>query len=265
MKVYLGLVGCYRTFEKTSENLFSDLIYNNPTCTFDIHINTETIPKYVHKKWGDENSDVFCKNWRTEKYYTEDELNILFKKHYKSHLKKITYYTHEKGSPFYERIKTLINEHNDNEKYDLYFFMRIDCILSKKLDLYNYANKLDKNMVKLICRGDNVQWAGGGKDERFDHNRDWDMGIISKNIDNIHKFVTYNYNTLTPDNNELKKMAKVIKCNNIFTKYDLPLPSKIEKQYKSSWMYMHNCDIYSFNKQIAPLWYEDEFFLCILR
>ena len=59
-------------------------------------------------------------------------------------------------------------------------------------------------------------------------------------------------------------MAKVIKCNNIFTFYDLPLPSEIEKQYKSGWRYSNNCIIYSFNKLVAPLWYEDEF-LCILR
>ena len=52
MKIYLGLFGCYRTFEKTYKNLFSNLIHNNPMCSFDIHINTETIPKYVHKKWG---------------------------------------------------------------------------------------------------------------------------------------------------------------------------------------------------------------------
>lgn len=248
MKIYLGLFGCYRTFEKTYENLFSNLIHNNPTCSFDIHINTETIPKYVHKKWGNE----------TKKYYTEDELNILFQKHYKSHLKKITYYTHEKGFPFYERIKRLISEHNDNEKYDLYFFMRIDCIFLKKLDLYNYANKLDKNMVKLICS--DIVFR-----KRFDHDRDWDMGIVSKNIDNIYKFVIQDFNKLTPDNNELKKLAKVIKCNNIFTIYDLPLPSEIEKRYKSDWHYNANCIVYSFNKLIAPLWYEDEFFLCILR
>ena len=106
MKVYLGLVGCYRTFEKTYENLFSHLIYNNPKCSFDIHINTESIPKYVHEKWSNE----------TKKYYTEDELNILFQKHYKSHLKKITYYTFEKGNPIYSRIKFLINQHYDNDR-----------------------------------------------------------------------------------------------------------------------------------------------------
>ena len=185
----------------------------------------------------------------------------MFQKCYKSNLKKITYYTLDgKTFPFYTRIKHLINEHNDNnnEKYDLYFFMRIDCIFLKKLDLYNYANKLDKNIAKLICR--DVVFP-----KRFDHDRDWDMGIVSKNIDNIHKFVLQDFDKLTPDNNELKKMAKVIKCNNIFTIYDLPLPSEIEKQYKSNWHYSINCNFYSFNKLIAPLWYEDEFFLCILR
>ena len=248
MKIYLGLFGCYRTFEKTYKNLFDNLIDNNPKCSFDIHINTETIPKYVHEKWGNE----------TKKYYTEDKLNILFQKHYKSHLKKITYYTLEKGFPFYVRIKNLIKDIENREKYDLYFFMRIDCIFLKKIDLYNYINKLDKNMVKLICR--DITYPG-----RFDHNRDWDMGVVSKNIDNINKFVSQDFNKLSPDDYELKKMAKVIKCNNIYTIYDLPLSSEIEKKYKNYWHYSVNCMIYSFNKLIAPLWYEDEFFLCIIR
>ena len=250
MKIYLGLFGCYRTFEKTYKNLFNNLIDNNPQCHFDIYINTETIPKYVHEKWGDET--------KKKKYYTEDELNILFKKYYKNNLKKITYYTHEKGSPWYSRIKFLINDHNDNEKYDLYFFMRIDCIFLKKLDLYSYANKLDKNMIKQICR--DVVIRG-----RLEHDRDWDMGLVSKNIDNINKLVSYDFKVLTPDDNELKKMAKEIKCNNILTIYDLPLPSEIEKKYKSGWHYKYNCHIYSFNILIDPLWYEDEFFLSILR
>ena len=64
MKIYLGLFGCYRTFEKTYKNLFNNLIHNNPKCSFDIYINTETIPKYVHKKWGNE--------YHKKKYYTED-------------------------------------------------------------------------------------------------------------------------------------------------------------------------------------------------
>ena len=56
------------------------------------------------------------------------------------------------------------------------------------------------------------------------------MGIVSKNIDNIFKFVSQDFEKLTPDNNELKNIAKIIKCNNIFTKYDLPLPLEIEKK-----------------------------------
>lgn len=251
MKIYLGLFGLYRTFEKTYKNLFSNLIDNNPNCSFDIHINTETNTKYTKS---------------TKKYYTENELNILFQKYYKSHLKKINYSTPKKGTRasghMYSRVKFLINEqyNNDNEKYDLYFFMRIDCIFLKKLDLYNYANKLDKNMVKMIC-------SAHRRSESFDHDRDWDMGIVSKNIDNIYKRVSNDFNILkpNPDNNELKKMAKIIKCNNIFTKYNLPLPYEIEKQYKSGWEWYRNLADYSFNKLIAPLWYEDEFFLRILR
>lgn len=251
MKIYLGLVGCYRTFEKTYKNLFSHLIDNNPKCNFDIYINTETKPKYVHKKWGNRHLK--------KKYLTEEKLTLSFHKYYKSHLKKITYYTHEKGYPIFERMKILINEHHANEtKYDLYIFMRIDCIFVKKLDIYHYVNQLDTNIVKLICRDQIVP-------KRFDHNRDWDMGILSKNIHNIQKFICNDFNNLTPDDKELKQMSKIIKCKNVFSMYELPLPLEIEKQYKSNWHYDINCRIYSFNKLIAPLWYEDTFFLRILR
>ena len=64
--------------------------------------------------------------------------------------------------------------------------MRIDCIFLEKLDLYNYANKLDKNMVKLICR----QFF-----QKICHDRDWDM-YLSKNIDNINKFVLQDFDKL---------------------------------------------------------------------
>lgn len=195
--------------------------------------------------------------------YSNEELNLLFKKYYKQHLKKITYFTLTNSdievAPFHKRIKLLINEYkNNNEKYDLYIFIRIDCAFLKKLNLYNYSYKLDSNMVKFICH-DIV------RPNRLDHNRDWDMGIISKNIENINKYVLQDFKKLTPDDYELKKMAKIIKCNNIFTKYNLPLSSEIEKIYKKSWQYLHNCEIYSFNKLISPLWYENDFYLSIIR
>ena len=187
----------------------------------------------------------------------------MFKKHYKSHLKNITYKSLHygySGSAFYGRNKLLIDEYrnNNNEKYDLYLFMRIDCIFLKKINIHDYVNTLDENMVKLICRDEIFP-------NRFDHNRDFDMGIVSKNIDNIYKWITYDFKHLIPQDIELKENAKKINCINIFTLYDLPLPKKEEQKYKSSWQYLVNCRAYSFDKLIAPLRYEDNFVLSILR
>ena len=186
-------------------------------------------------------------------------MDTLFKKCYKSNLKNITYKTLEKGHPFFTRVKYLINEKNQNkEKYDLYFFMRIDCIFSKKINISNLTNKLNDNIVKLICSNNVFK-------KRLDHNRDWDFGIYSKNIDNILKYMTSNYDKILPNNYELKIMSKTIKCINIFSRYKLPLPKKIERKYKNNWHYNFNSNIYSFNKNVAPLWFEDNFFLTILR
>ena len=253
MRIYLGLVGCYRTFENCSKNLFTNLIDHNSQYIFDIYINTEYDQIYEHDKWAGE----------TKKYYkyTQNDLENLFQKNYKTEFKVATYYTHDNEesrlSPVNARVKRLLNERN-NIEYDLYIFMRMDCIFSVQLDLHNYINKLDKDMVKLICR--DVECP-----ERYDHNRDWDMGILSKNADNIYKWASRDYTQQSPDDRELKENLKQVKCNSVLTRHNLPLPVGIEKKYKSDWRYRFNCNVYSFNKQISPLWFEDEFFLSIFR
>jgi hypothetical protein len=57
MSVYLGLYGCYRTFEQTYYNLFINLIENNKNYNFDIYINTEYEKGYQHGKWNNSNKD----------------------------------------------------------------------------------------------------------------------------------------------------------------------------------------------------------------
>ena len=58
MKVFLGLFGCYRTFEKTSKNLFTNLIDNNPDCNFDIYINTESEQICEEHEWKTNNKNI---------------------------------------------------------------------------------------------------------------------------------------------------------------------------------------------------------------
>lgn len=252
MKVYLCLFGCYRTFQTTSLTLFTHLINNNTNCTFDIYINTEYCNIYNNEKWG--NKINSCK-------YNKEELNNYFKKCYGSYLKNITYFTitkkYDNGSPYVQRIRNSINELDTDNNYDLYLFMRIDCVLSKKINVHEYTNKLNNNIVKYICR--DVQ---RGECARKDHDRDWDMGIVSKNIDNIRKLMNGDFHHLPPPNdNELKLMMNLINCNN-----DLNhgIVSNIE-EYKNGWWYKYNCNVYSFNKNVAPLWYEDDFYLSIIR
>jgi hypothetical protein len=254
--VYIGLHGCYRTFEKTCEGLFLNLIENNKDYKFDIYINTECIKGYEPKKW-DKNDLIL------QYKYTKEDLDTLFKKCYKSHLKEVTYETLTTPG-WFPRVKTLIENYknNNNKKYDLYIFIRIDCLITQKINLSSYISNLDNNTVKLICRGGNID------PNRWDHNRDWDMGILSKNINNIYTFVKpfYNhYETIIPNNNELKTMMNSIKCEGAIFKLSFQEFSKIEKQYENSWEHILHCRFYIFNKLILPLCFEDNFFLLIIR
>jgi hypothetical protein len=136
--------------------------------------------------------------------------------------------------------------------------MRLDCLLSNKINISDYIKTFNSNNVKLICRDVVLS-------NRVDHNRDWNMGIISKNIDNIYTFVLTNYEILNPNDNELKNLLELIKCNSIFKLYQLPLPKIIENNYKNKWNSGFNKEVYSFNTLIAPLSFEDTFYLKIIR
>lgn len=98
----------------------------------------------------------------------------------------------------FPRVSNLINECKNNKKiYDLYIFITLDCLLLYKINLDNYIKTFNHDNVKLIC-SDIVCL------NRMDYNRDWNMGIISKNIDNIKTFILDDYKILEPDDNELK-------------------------------------------------------------
>lgn len=249
MTIYLGLYGCYRTFEKTYNNLFINLIENNKNFNFDIYINTEY-------EIGIQSGRI---NNQTEYYkYSKEELDIILKKCYKPHLKNITYKTLKTINNF-PRVSDLINECKNNKKmYDLYIFIRLDCLLSYKIDLDNYIKTFDNNNVKLICRDDIHH-------NRMDHNTDWNMGIVSKNVDNINKFILNEYKILEPDDYELKNLLDSINCKGIYKNINLPFPNHIENIYKKDWCYYFNKQVYSFNKLVAHLSFEDSFYLKIIR
>ena len=255
MRVYLCLFGCYRTFKKTRSALFTNLINNNTNCIFDIYVNTEYNNVYTHEKWDNDHFKQYnC---------SKEKLDYYFKDIYGSNLKNVTYFTianqYDNGGPMIQRIRNSISTLETENNYDLYLFMRIDCILSKKLNLYEYTHKLNNDIVKYICRD-----VCRGKCSRKDHERDWDMGVVSQNIDNIRKLVNResDFNHLpSPNDEELRLMMKSIKCNNDFSQ---GIVENMD-EYKKGWWYGHMLNTYSFNKTIAPLWYEDDFFLSIIR
>lgn len=249
MSIYVGLYGCYRTFEETYNNLFINLIENNKNYNFDIYINTEYKKGYQHTKWNNSNKDY---------KYSQEKLDNILKKCYKSHLKNITYESLKKHNNF-PRVTNLINDCKNNKKtYDLYIFIRLDCLLSYKINLDNYIKTFNHNNVKLICR--DIVFEG-----RQDHNRDWNMGIISKNIDNIKTFILNDYKILEPDDNELKNLLDSVKCISIYKSISLPFPPELEYRYKKDWRYGFNKEVFSFNKLVAPLTFEDSFYLKIIR
>lgn len=113
MSIYVGLYGCYRTFEQTYCNLFLNLIENNKNYNFDIYINTEYEKGYQHSKWNNSNNDY---------KYSREQLDNILKKCYKSHLKNITYESLKKHNNF-PRVTNLINECKNNKKLMIYTFL----------------------------------------------------------------------------------------------------------------------------------------------
>lgn len=247
-KVFVGLIGNYRSFERTKDSLYNDLIdFNKDEFEFDIYINTEYESKYIHKK----HSTNFINKYN----YKKEELDILFKKCYKNNLKNITYETLERininNQPIFRRIKSLIKKNNMNS-YDLFVFLRIDTIFLEKLNLSTYFKKIDNDTVNVICR--DVIFKN-----RCDHNRDWDFGIISKNHNNILKYVSFDYEIIPNITyKELKKVSEKINLKGNIFRNKISFINEKEK-------YVFCIRNVSFFHNISPIFFEDTFFMKIIR
>lgn len=249
-KIFLGLFGSYRTFEKTSELLFTNLIDNNKNHEFEIYINTECDQGYLNKKW-ENHSNNYNK-------YNKNELDLLFKKHYKKNLKNVTYVTKFDSSPISTRVRYLIFDNivnkSDNiivNEFDLYIFLRLDVCFIDKINIDKY---LFDDSIYLINR--NLEFDMKSDicpNGRMDHNRDSDMGIISKNIKNIIIF-TGGFKLLNPELDDIVKSCISIGIVLFFKNYDSLKPSdKIYEQYISHSSYYFHNRLYSYCKQFAPI------------
>lgn len=161
MKILLGLVGQYRTFEKTYENIFENLIDNNEEHDFDIIANTD---------FNNMNVNATNKKGVKVKDYRVEELIPKLKACYGDKLIKIMNYenkiTNISGSMlFRKRIENILE--NLKTKYDLYIFLRFDVAFEKPVSICDFK----ENSFNVICGS--IEYKN-----RQDHNRDWDFCFV---------------------------------------------------------------------------------------
>ena len=170
MKILLGIVGQYRTFEKTCTNIYDNLINANPDHEFDIILNTDFCNKNIIDYWPKE---------RSHTNYDEQTLQKKFEECYGNNLiKVINYNVNEediKGGSFQifkKRINITVDYLKENSlNYQLYIFIRFDVYFINKINIEKYFN----NSFNFICR--NISTPS-----REDHHRDWDLCWIFSNL-----------------------------------------------------------------------------------
>ena len=180
-RVLLGFVGKYRTFEKTFDNIRQNLIVpNSYKYEFDIYVNTDLINKEIHDPWNKPKNPT---------NYSQDVLENKFNELYGSMLQKITYYNNEDfyasgGLLYLKRISLIIQSIPDDTNYDIFFFIRFDGILSKKLLFENITyHPYYRGFLYIVCNEE----LG---DDRIDHNHDWDFCVFSNNKESILDYST---------------------------------------------------------------------------
>lgn len=141
-KCLISFVGLCRTFEKTADNIFNNIIIPNiNNYNFDIVLNT----------------DYICEN-------KEDQLFSIYNRY--KQVKKINYSTlcGSTNGSFYEQFSNLFLE--SENVYDIYIILRFDVIISKIINLNDYNDTLS------IISGNFIRPC-------LFHNRDWDYIWIS--------------------------------------------------------------------------------------
>ena len=199
-KCLIGFLGLYRTFEKTSDNIFKNIINNNQDdYDFTIIINTDN-----------ENKEISHKPYLKKKFnYNKSELYYKLKKKYNrnNQLKKIIYFNNKDKNIggtviFRKRIKQIFEY--SKSKYDLYIFIRLDAEINKPINL----NLFSENKLYTITNLVNIN------NKRFDHNRDWDFCWLG----NRKVFDLY-FNQKSIVTPSIKELIELIKKTGIKSQY----------------------------------------------
>jgi hypothetical protein len=158
------LYGLMRSFKKTINNFFENIIENNMD-NYDIDIFICTQNENHSKNYDFTKYDY--------KYNTEEDLKRDIIKYYNKYnqLKDISILNLQKGQfSNSHRLNNLINIIGVNNTYDIIIYMRSDIIVNKKLNFHEYENKFSIipsiNKHSLTC---------------FFHDRDWDFLWIGDN------------------------------------------------------------------------------------
>lgn len=159
----IGIVGLYRTFERTSNNIYTNIIKENPDYNFTIIVNTEL-----------ENDDLIKK--RDKNYekiiYSKNVLEKKLKEKYgKFGNLKITYFSNKgvfKADLFKKRANKVIDM--ESKKYDMCIFIRPDLIINKPINIDNYNH--EQKIYTIPSSNDSLT--------RFDHTNDFDLMLIGK-------------------------------------------------------------------------------------
>lgn len=221
MRILLGIVGQYRTFEKTYANIYENLIFANPDHKFDIILNTDIINEDVIDPWNKEKSRV---------HYDAQELYKKFEECYGNNLIKVIDYNVTEDDKkngalniFKKRINITSEYIKENSlNYQLYVFIRFDVYFSNKVKLDRYFN----NSFNFICR--NLSHP-----ERLDHHRDWDFcWIFSDLLYNDYFNARYTNGYLFKNNVSIDQLLTFSNITNFKTGY-ISLVKKDSKYFEN--------------------------------
>lgn len=232
-KVLIGIVGQYRTFERTYHNIFKNVVENNNDYEFDIILNTD---------FNNMNINTTINKGLEIKNYDKDELIPRLNECYGKRLKHIMNYEvkdpNMTGSMIFRKRIQMICD-SDKDEYDLYVFLRFDVIFEKPLELNLYMS----DSFNVIC-GNNVN------DNRQEHHRDWDFCFIFTKIKYFHYFL----GKYSKDNGEKLnkdicplKMKEILEHSNIKSSFidRFVLDSSIVKPWvKNFWCLICNMQIH---------------------
>lgn len=234
MKILLGIVGQYRTFEKTYSNIYENLINANPEHEFDIILNTDFENKNVGNNWNIPGKQYIN--------YDMENLHNKFDKCYGNNLIKIINYNvndYDIKNGAFEIFKKRINitcdfiKDNLLDTYQLYIFLRFDVFFPNKINLEKYLN----NSFNFIC-------GVPTHDSRIDHHKDWDFcWIFSDLLYNDYFNGKYAADYIVKDNlsvNELLEFSNNINFKTGYTNLVKEKNHVFEHWVKNFWIIFYN-------------------------